>query len=321
MPVVDAEMAKPPLVLYKVLGALGQSIHGGNGTWFLPQDDQPGEWMPAIQGPLEICARGYHLTSDPFQWWTLGARVFEAEWKSGDLDKSGDKYAVRDVRLLREANWADFGVYLDGAHQHEAGEAVAAGSASVRASGSARVRAYGSARVTASDSTTVTAYDRTTVKAYDNVTVTACDNVTVTAYGSASVTASDRASVTASDRASVTAYDSVTVTAYHSASVTAYGSVTVTASDCTTVTASGRATVTASGSVTVTASDSTTVTASGSTTVKASGSVTVTSTASHMPSAVVALEHMAAHIDRRGGGLVLRGARGGEHVVQEAMDR
>ena len=61
------------------------------------------------------------------------------------------------------------------------------------------------------------------------------------------------------------------------------------------------------------ASGSASVTASGSASVTASGSASVTSTDWHSKSATVALSHMAAHIDRRGGKLVLRSA-------QEATD-
>ncbi len=117
------------------------------------------------------------------------------------------------------------------------------------------------------------------------------------AYDSASVTASGSASVRASDSASVTASDSASVRAYGSASVRAYGS----------------ASVTASGSASVRAYDSASVTASGSASVRAYDSASVTSTDWHSKSATVALSHMAAHIDRRGGKLVLRSA-------QEATD-
>ena len=64
------------------------------------------------------------------------------------------------------------------------------------------------------------------------------------------------------------------------------------------------------GSATVRAWDSATVEASGSATVQASGSATVESTRWHDAKAQVALQGMAAHIDRRDGRLRLRGARG-----------
>jgi hypothetical protein len=115
------------------------------------------------------------------------------------------------------------------------------------------------------------------VTAYGSASVTAYDSASVTAYGSASVTASGSASVTASGSASVTAYDSASVTAYDSASVTASGSASVRAYDSASVTASG--------------------------------SATLISTSWHSDSAQIALSQLAAHVDRRGGTLVLRSAK------------
>jgi hypothetical protein len=139
----------------------------------------------------------------------------------------------------------------------------------------------------------VTAYGSASVRAYGSASVRAYDSASVTAYGSASVTASGSASVTASGSASVTAYDSASVRASDSASVTAYDSASVTAYD--------SASVTASGSASVRAYDSASVTAS--------GSATLISTSWHSDSAQIALSQLAAHVDRRGGTLVLRSAK------------
>ena len=62
------------------------------------------------------------------------------------------------------------------------------------------------------------------------------------------------------------------------------------------------------GSATVTAFGNATVTAFGNATVEAFGNATAISDRWHSESAVVALSHMAAHVDRRGGKLVLRSA-------------
>jgi hypothetical protein len=59
----------------------------------------------------------------------------------------------------------------------------------------------------------------------------------------------------------------------------------------------------------VTATGSATVRATGSATVRATGSASVISSPYHSNSAVVALEDMAAHIDRRAGKVVLRKAK------------
>jgi hypothetical protein len=96
------------------------------------------------------------------------------------------------------------------------------------------------------------------------------------------------------------ASDSATVEAYGSATVEAYGSATVRAYDSATVEAYDSATVEAYGSATVRAYDSATV--------EAYGSATVISTPYHSASAEVALSHLAAHVDRRDGKLVLRSA-------------
>ncbi len=253
--------------MWKVLGASGEAVHGGSGTWLLPRGDEPAGWMPTIKGRLKACELGYHLTPKPIYFYIPGSRVFEAEWQ-GDVDDTqaeipnSPKIAVRECRLLREVKWAEFCVWFEGEHTIEAGCALAYDSASVRAYDSASVTAYGSASVTAYGSASVTAYD------------------------SASVTAYDSASVTAADSASVTAYDSASVTAYGSASVRAYGSASVRAYD--------------------------------SASVRAYDSASVTSTVYHSASAVVALEGMAVHIDRRNGRLVLRGARGGELAVPQS---
>ncbi|HLA38819.1 MAG TPA: hypothetical protein VJ417_02430 [Candidatus Glassbacteria bacterium] len=49
---------------YKVLNADGSANHGGTGKWFLPHDDQPGEWMPKLDvDRLELCVYGYHYVT------------------------------------------------------------------------------------------------------------------------------------------------------------------------------------------------------------------------------------------------------------------
>ena len=90
----------------------------------------------------------------------------------------------------------------------------------------------------------------------------------------------------------------------------AYGNATVTAYGNATVTAYGNATVTAYDNATVTAYDNATVTAYDNATVTAYGNATAISDRWHSESAVVALSQMAAHVDRRGGKLVLRAAEG-----------
>jgi hypothetical protein len=155
--VVAPEPIRP--TAYKVLGANGESIHGGSLTWSLPTAEGPGEWHE-VTGKVRCCSNGLHLTTAPVMWWQEEARVFVVEHE-GDEDREGaedDKFAVRRARLVREElDWVQFGVYDSGAHSVSSGHHRASGSASVRASGSASVRAFDSASVRAFDSASVEA--------------------------------------------------------------------------------------------------------------------------------------------------------------------
>src|SRR5574342_18448 len=86
--------------LYKVLDSDG-SARMGVGKWHLPHGDKPGEWMPAIEGDLIPCERGYHActAAQLIEW--LGPRIFELEYE-GELVESDNKAVMRRARLLRE---------------------------------------------------------------------------------------------------------------------------------------------------------------------------------------------------------------------------
>ena len=66
--------------LYKVLDENNRSMHGGAATW------TPGEWMPAVEGPLVPCANGYHLCrrQDLVNW--LGPVIRVAEYQGERVD-------------------------------------------------------------------------------------------------------------------------------------------------------------------------------------------------------------------------------------------
>lgn len=64
--------------MYKVLNADGSPAHGGSGIWSLPNDGQPGEWMPDIKG-VEMCKRGYHACRESDLIFWLGPDIYEAE--------------------------------------------------------------------------------------------------------------------------------------------------------------------------------------------------------------------------------------------------
>ena len=87
--------------LYKVLGQDGKPINGGHGKWSLP-DENPGEWMPAIEGSIVPCKNGYHLCErkDILSWVASDdVTVYEAEGRGNRADEK-DKVAFREARLL-----------------------------------------------------------------------------------------------------------------------------------------------------------------------------------------------------------------------------
>ena len=96
-------------MLYKVLNEDGKCYHGGKGKWSLPIRNAdgswtPGEWMPAVEGKLKLCANGYHGCRDEqvLQW--LGPAIYEMEGRGDHLD-GNDKSAYREARLPRRMNW------------------------------------------------------------------------------------------------------------------------------------------------------------------------------------------------------------------------
>jgi hypothetical protein len=91
---------------YKFLTADGSATHGV-GKWNLPHGDQPGEWMPDIQGEIVPCRNGYHACrpQDVALW--LNATMYELEYE-GDIIEADDKVVGRRARLLRKIDaWND----------------------------------------------------------------------------------------------------------------------------------------------------------------------------------------------------------------------
>ena len=154
----NTRVAKPEVTapkLYKLTGALGESIHGGSLTWSLPRGSTPGAWVE-VTGEIRACERGLHLVGAKhlLEWVKSGCRIFEVEAEGviGDADTQTKVVASR-VRLVREIENEKVGEILVlryGVHEVKSGI--------VLASGSSMVRASGSSTVTASDSSTVTAY-------------------------------------------------------------------------------------------------------------------------------------------------------------------
>ena len=92
-------------MLFKVLDKDGKCVNGGQGAWSVPTQAPdgtwiPGDWMPAIEGPLVPCANGYHLcTAEQLIDW-LGEAIYEAEYR-GECLAADNKLVVREARLLR----------------------------------------------------------------------------------------------------------------------------------------------------------------------------------------------------------------------------
>jgi len=84
---------------YKVLGPNGECIHGGTGSWPLPQGNEPGAWMPKIEGELKFCKRGYHVLRFEHLVRWLGPTIWRVEI-AGEVLEDADKCLVRTTRLV-----------------------------------------------------------------------------------------------------------------------------------------------------------------------------------------------------------------------------
>ena len=147
----------------------GQSWHGGNHEWALPEliDNtwKPGAWTSAIN-PV-WCESGWHLTNNPVAWWGDGEGVvaYLVEYEgttAGPYTSAPDdptKFAVERCRLLRpltSAELAEKGIFLTGElDELKDGRYILGGDARVRSlNGTARVGSmYGTARVDRMDGT------------------------------------------------------------------------------------------------------------------------------------------------------------------------
>ena len=100
-----------PTMLFKVLGADGRSCHGGNLQWPLPTLRPDGTWAPGaavrVEGPLVPCENGIHVATarQVLEHW-LGERIYVLQWR-GELLDAGDKWVVREARLLHPTAWDD----------------------------------------------------------------------------------------------------------------------------------------------------------------------------------------------------------------------
>ena len=136
------------MTLYKVL-LNGSSCHGGKGSWNLPTEDGPGEWMPDIVGVVEPCARGYHLTEHPALWWKDRAVCYEAEGRGDQVSHGIDKIAFRGARLIKLVEWETVFVFTGNQKGSvpSGAKARAMGNSQVEAMGNSQVKAMGNSQV------------------------------------------------------------------------------------------------------------------------------------------------------------------------------
>src|SRR3990172_472650 len=90
--------------LYKILNLDGTCCNGGKNTW-----DLSGAWMPAIEGDLIPCERGYHLCRQQHLIEWLGPAIYPAEINGEDWIDNGDKIVARQARITGPAfaTWTD----------------------------------------------------------------------------------------------------------------------------------------------------------------------------------------------------------------------
>ena len=95
--------------LYKITSKNGET-HGGY-KWPLPTKKRgkwiPGAWTEPVEGELEACENGYHLTdADHLLEWA-NEEMYEVEYE-GELVEGDDKYVVRSARLTKRIEtWND----------------------------------------------------------------------------------------------------------------------------------------------------------------------------------------------------------------------
>ncbi len=89
-------------LFWRVSDGAGRSCNGGTGVVLPASQGVPGPWTDPIDD-VEICARGWHATTDPIRW--HGSRVALVEVESiGGIDR--DKIAccrLRELAVVDEA--------------------------------------------------------------------------------------------------------------------------------------------------------------------------------------------------------------------------
>ena len=91
------------MTLYKWTDAEGKTW--GDFQWPLPHDGKPGDWVPALEGEIIPCERGYHVCKTQDLIWWINARLFEVQCQGDQVRQEGheSKNVFRGpCRLVRE---------------------------------------------------------------------------------------------------------------------------------------------------------------------------------------------------------------------------
>ena len=86
---------------YKVLGKDGQPCNGGSGKWHLPENGQPGHWMPKIENIIP-CVRGYHLCRGEDLIFWINTEIYEAEGNGEFIRHGNTKDVFPEARLIKK---------------------------------------------------------------------------------------------------------------------------------------------------------------------------------------------------------------------------
>jgi len=87
------------MTYYKLLNSDGTPSNGGSGvSYYLPDGDKPGKWMPKIND-IALCSRGYHVVDFEHLLDWRGMLLCEAEIR-GDNIRDNSKIVAQEIRLL-----------------------------------------------------------------------------------------------------------------------------------------------------------------------------------------------------------------------------
>ena len=87
------------MTYYKLLNSDGTPSNGGSGvSYYLPDGDKPGKWMPKIED-IALCSRGYHVVDFEHLLDWRGMLLCEAEIR-GDNIRDNSKIVAQQIRLL-----------------------------------------------------------------------------------------------------------------------------------------------------------------------------------------------------------------------------